>query len=164
MEDIRRPPRTLSGWVTFAGVAALIVGLYNLFSGLAALADDESLNAVVNEVLFSIDLTAWGWFWLLVGVLQIVTGVLILGRSPWGLASGVGIASLSAFMTIFVMFIFPRVGDRDPRDRHADPVRAAEPGRGVWGLATCRDDVRAQQAAMDLRWRHGAAGFESRCL
>jgi hypothetical protein len=96
-----------SGWITFAGVAALIVGSYNFLSGIAAIADDDTLTAVANEVLYGIDLTVWGWFWLLVGVAQFVTGVLILGRNVWGLSLGVGIASLSAFMTIFVMFIFP---------------------------------------------------------
>jgi hypothetical protein len=58
-------------------------------------------------VLYGIDLTAWGWFWLIVGVAQLVTGVLILGRNIWGLWLGVGIACVSAFMTVFVMFVFP---------------------------------------------------------
>jgi hypothetical protein len=28
-------------------------------------------------VLYGIDLTAWGWFWLLVGLAEIITGILI---------------------------------------------------------------------------------------
>jgi hypothetical protein len=40
-------------------------------------------------------------------VVQLVTGVLILGRNLWGLWLGVGIASISALMTVFVMFVFP---------------------------------------------------------
>ena len=54
-----------------------------------------------------IDLTAWGWFWLIVGVAQIVTGVLILQRNAWGLWLGVGFAGLSAMLTVIVMFVFP---------------------------------------------------------
>ena len=41
------------------------------------------------------------------GVLQLITGVLILQRSAWGLGLGIGMASLSALMTVFVMFVFP---------------------------------------------------------
>jgi hypothetical protein len=96
-----------SGWITFAGVIALVAGGYNALSGIAALADDDMLADRATEALYGIDLTAWGWFWLIVGVVQLVTGVLILGRSIWGLWLGVGIACVSAFMTVFVMFVFP---------------------------------------------------------
>ena len=51
-----------SGWITFAGVAALIAGAYNALSGIAALSDDDTLAAQAQEVLYGIDLTAWGWF------------------------------------------------------------------------------------------------------
>jgi hypothetical protein len=99
--------RTRSGWLTFAGIAALAAGVYNAVGGLAALSDDDTLEAQATEVLFGIDLTAWGWFWLVVGVLQVITGVLILRRHMWGLWLGVIGASLSVVMTSFVMFTFP---------------------------------------------------------
>ena len=44
-------------------------------------------------MLYGIDLTAWGWFWLIVGLVQLLTGVLILQRNMWGLWLGVGIAA-----------------------------------------------------------------------
>jgi hypothetical protein len=47
-----------SGWVTFAGVAALIAGGYNALSGIAALTDDDTLAAQAQGVLYGIDLTA----------------------------------------------------------------------------------------------------------
>ena len=102
-ENIKRR----SGWITFAGVAALLAGSYNALSGIAALSDDDTLAAQANEVLYGIDLTAWGWFWLIVGLVQLGTGVLILQRNPWGLWLGVVIASISALMTVLVMFVFP---------------------------------------------------------
>jgi hypothetical protein len=58
-------------------------------------------------VLYGIDLTAWGWFWLIVGLAQVLTGVLILQRKTWGFWLGVGFASISAMMTVIVMFVFP---------------------------------------------------------
>ena len=99
-----------SGWITFAGVAALIGGAYNALSGIAALSDDDTLAAQANEVLFGIDLTTWGWFWLLVGIVQLVAGVLILRRSALGFWLGVTIATLSAMLTIVVIFVFPLWG------------------------------------------------------
>ncbi len=96
-----------SGWVTFAGVTALVVGGYNALSGIAALSDDDTLAAQANKVLYGIDLTFWGWLWLLVGALQILAGVLIIRRNEWGMALGVVMAGLSALITVFVIFVFP---------------------------------------------------------
>jgi hypothetical protein len=96
-----------SGWVTFAGMMAVLAGGYNALSGIAALSDDDTIAAQAQEVLYGIDLTAWGWFWLFVGVLQIITAVLIFQRSVWGLWLGVTFAGISAMLTVIVMFVFP---------------------------------------------------------
>ena len=96
-----------SGWITFAGVMAVLAGGYNALSGIAALSDDDTLASQAKDVLYGIDLTAWGWFWLLIGLAQIFTGVLIFRRDAWGLWLGVGFAGLSAMLTVIVMFVFP---------------------------------------------------------
>jgi hypothetical protein len=96
-----------SGWITFAGVMAVIAGAYNTLSGIAAITNDDTIESRAKEVLYGIDMTGWGWFWLIVGVLQILTGVLIFQRNTWGLWLGVAFASLSALMTVFVIFVFP---------------------------------------------------------
>ena len=98
---------TRSGWITFAGVMAVLAGGYNALSGIAALSDDDTLASQAKDVLYGIDLTAWGWFWLLIGLAQIFTGVLIFRRDAWGLWLGVGFAGLSAMLTVIVMFVFP---------------------------------------------------------
>ena len=43
----------------------------------------------------------------LVGLAQLVTGVLILRRNRWGFFLGLGFAVVGATMTVFVMFVFP---------------------------------------------------------
>lgn len=96
-----------SDWITFAGVAGLVAGAYNSLSGIAALTDDDTLVSQTKEVLYGIDLTAWGWFWLVVGLAQLLTGVLIIQRNRWGFWLGVGFATVGATMTVFVMFVFP---------------------------------------------------------
>jgi hypothetical protein len=98
---------TRSGWITFAGVMAILAGGYNALSGIAALSDDDTIASQAKDVLYGIDLTTWGWFWLLVGIVQVITGVLILQRNTWGLWLGVSFAGLSAMLTVIVMFVFP---------------------------------------------------------
>ena len=58
-------------------------------------------------MLFGINLTTWGWFWLIVGVVQIGAGVLVLQRNEWGRWLAMSIAGLSALITVFVIFVFP---------------------------------------------------------
>jgi hypothetical protein len=99
--------RKRSGWVTFAGVIALAAGAYNALSGIAAISNDDTLSAQATKVLYGIDLSVWGWFWLIVGVLQILGGILVIQRNEWGLALCVTMAGLSALCTIFVIFVVP---------------------------------------------------------
>jgi hypothetical protein len=40
-----------SGWITFAGVMAVIAGGYNALSGIAALSDDDTLAVQAKDVL-----------------------------------------------------------------------------------------------------------------
>jgi hypothetical protein len=96
-----------SGWLTFAGIVLIGAGVYNGLAGIAAIGDDDTLQGTATEVLYGIDLSTWGWFWLIVGILQIVAGALIFGRNVWGLYLGVLFSSISAVMTVFVMFTFP---------------------------------------------------------
>ena len=96
-----------SGWVTFAGIVALVVGIYHLLSGIGALTDDDTIRAQAADVMFGISVTAWGWFWLLLGALQVLAGYLILQRNEWGRWLGMTMAGLSALFTVFVIFVFP---------------------------------------------------------
>ena len=98
---------TRSGWVTFAGIVALVAGAYNALSGLSTVTTDYARIEAAQEVLFGISVDAWGWFWLIAGVLQLVTGFLLLARSPWGQLLGVLIAGVSAMTAVFSIFEWP---------------------------------------------------------
>jgi hypothetical protein len=95
-----------SGWPTFAGVVAAVAGIYNVLSGLAAVTSDDRTEAL-GDVLYGIDVSAWGWFWLILGVVQLVIAVLIFMRHPMGQILGVAWAVLSASLTVFIIFVAP---------------------------------------------------------
>ena len=59
-----------SGWIGFAGVMLVLVGCFNIINGIAAISNSDYL---VNQLLFA-NLDAWGWFFLLWGILQIFAG------------------------------------------------------------------------------------------
>ncbi len=96
-----------SGWVTFAAVMVLIVGLFNVLSGAGAIAESDSVTARVQEVLYGIDIKTWGWFWLIIGVAQLATGILLFSRSTIGALMAIFGATVSASFTIFIIFVAP---------------------------------------------------------
>jgi hypothetical protein len=98
--------RIRSGWVTFAAIIAGVIGVFNALSGIAAIAEDDQTEKL-NEVLFGVNITAWGWFWLIIGVLQIVTAWLIYQRSPLGQTLGLLWAFIVASLSVFMIFVAP---------------------------------------------------------
>ena len=98
--------KTYSGWVTFAAIVVVIAGMYNLLSGVAAITESESVK-VLNEVLYGIDIEAWGWFWAAIGVAQLITAILLFARSPAGAMLAILGATISATFTIFLIFVAP---------------------------------------------------------
>ncbi len=96
-----------SGWVTFAAVMVVIVGLYNVLSVAGAIAESDSVTAQLQEVLYGIDIKTWGWFWLVVGVAQLITGILLFSRSTIGALMAIFGATVSASFTIFIIFVAP---------------------------------------------------------
>jgi hypothetical protein len=98
--------RFRSGWVTFAGVIAAIIAIWNILSGIAAISKDDQTETL-NEVLFGVNITAWGWFWVIIGVLQLVTAYLIFARHPMGQILGVLWAAISASLAVFMIFVAP---------------------------------------------------------
>jgi hypothetical protein len=98
--------RFRSGWVTFAGVIAAIVGIWHVLSGIAAVAEDDQTERLA-EVLYGVDITVWGWFWIITGALQIGAAWLILARHPLGQIAGVIWATISASLAVFMIFVAP---------------------------------------------------------
>jgi hypothetical protein len=74
-----------AGWVGFAGIMLILVGFFNVINGIAAI---RSSDYVVNQLLFS-NLDAWGWFFVIWGVLQIFAGFAVIGGAAWAAVVGI---------------------------------------------------------------------------
>jgi hypothetical protein len=105
-ESARGIPQIRSGWVTFAAVIAGIVGVYNVLSGIAAIAEDDSTERL-GEVLYGVNITAWGWFWLILGIGQLVVAWLVYARHPLGQMLGLLWAFIVASLSVFTIFVAP---------------------------------------------------------
>jgi hypothetical protein len=104
--DARPQMQIRSGWVTFAAVIAGVVSIYNILSGIAAISKDDQTEAVA-KVLYGIDISAWGWFWLILGIVQLVTAWLIYSRNPIGQMLGLLWAFIAASLSVLMIFVAP---------------------------------------------------------
>ena len=81
-----------SGWIGFAGIMLILVGFFNIIDGISAIANADYL---VNQLLFA-NLDAWGWFFLIWGILQVFAGFAIMSGSTWGAIVGIVTAFVNA--------------------------------------------------------------------
>lgn len=95
-----------TGGVTLAALGAGMIGLWNLLGGIAAVAEDDATEAL-SKVLFDIDITVWGWVWIVIGAIQLLTAVLIYQRSVAGQVLGMTWAMLNATLAVFLIFVAP---------------------------------------------------------
>jgi hypothetical protein len=103
MEASRDPSRG-QGWAAFAATMVLIVGVFNMIYGLAAIIDDDYF--VAGELLFG-DLSLWGWIHLVLGVLQVITAALIFAGNESGAVLGITFAGFSATASLLAIGAYP---------------------------------------------------------
>jgi hypothetical protein len=61
------------GWSGFAGFMLILAGIMQGLNGLAALLNDEFFVKLPNYT-FKLDVTAWGWIHLLIGIVLVASG------------------------------------------------------------------------------------------
>ncbi|GAA0236548.1 hypothetical protein GCM10009527_036360 [Actinomadura nitritigenes] len=101
-----RQLRPTSGWLTFAGTLAMVIGAFNVIDGLVGLFKDNYYLVNGNQIMV-FDFTAWGWFWLVLGAVQIAVGAGIIAGQMWARVVGVLFAVLTAIGHIAFLRAFP---------------------------------------------------------
>jgi hypothetical protein len=87
------------GWVAFAAVMMIILGIFNLIDGFVALTSDD-VFLVDEEELLVLTFTAWGWFLMAIGAIQVAAGIGVGRGKTWARVVGVVMAGLNAIAQI----------------------------------------------------------------
>jgi hypothetical protein len=74
--------KSMAGWIGFAGILMLIVGLIDFFQGLIGLFNDDYYVVTASGFL-AVNLTTWSWILLLWGILLALAGLGLLGGQGW---------------------------------------------------------------------------------
>jgi len=94
------------GFVVFAAVMMMLAGGFQTIAGIAAIFEDEFFVVGPNYV-YDIDVTAWGWIHLILGVILFAAGAGVLSGATWARVVGITLASLSAFANFFFIPYYP---------------------------------------------------------
>jgi len=94
-----------SGWLLFASIMLMMVGVFNVIWGIAAVAKSTVFVADTRLVFGS--LNSWGWIYLILGVIEICAGFGVLSKAQWARWFGIVVGSIAAIMAFFSIWAYP---------------------------------------------------------
>jgi hypothetical protein len=110
VSTIDRDLPAVSGWAVgfavFAGSIMVMIGFFQTFAGLAAIIEDEFFVIRPNYV-YDLDVTAWGWVHLILGIILVLAGLAIFSGAAWARGVGIALALLSAIANFFFIPYYP---------------------------------------------------------
>jgi hypothetical protein len=71
-----------AGWVGFAGILMVTIGILDFFEGLIAVIRDN-YYAFAGGQLIVFDVTKWGWIMMIWGVIMLLAGWALLSGATW---------------------------------------------------------------------------------
>jgi hypothetical protein len=99
-----------SGWATggviFAGSILTLAGIFQAITGLVAIINDNFF-VVSKNYTFDLDVTAWGWIHLIIGIIVFVVGLGLFTGAGWAAVGAIAIAMLSAIANFFFIPYYP---------------------------------------------------------
>jgi len=105
-----RGEQPVSGWaiggLVFAATVMTMIGVFQAIAGLVAIIDDE-FYVVTRNYTFDLDVTAWGWIHLVVGIAVFATGLGLFSRAAWAGVAAITLCMLSALVNFFFIPFYP---------------------------------------------------------
>lgn len=95
-----------AGWVTFAGIILITVGIFQAFAGLVGILEDEIL-VVTPDYLVQLDATTWGWVHMIIGLIVVAAGFGIFSGNVLARTVGVFVAIGSMISMFFWLPWYP---------------------------------------------------------
>jgi len=95
-----------NGWVLYATTMFAIVGVMDIFYGLAMIISNEWVVFSATKVWY-IDIAVWGWITVLLGVLGLAVAAGVYAGQTWARVLGVIAAGLIAIDAFFIMPYYP---------------------------------------------------------
>jgi hypothetical protein len=101
-----RPSSWAVGFTFFAAFIMLMIGAFQVIAGLAAIFENEFF-VVTQRYAFEVDVSAWGWIHLLIGLVVLSAGFGLFSGAVWARTLGVIMAIISAVANFLFLPFYP---------------------------------------------------------
>ncbi|TKR26796.1 hypothetical protein FA014_03900 [Cellulomonas hominis] len=96
---VRRRESAWVGWIWFAALLMILMGLWGMFSGLVAVFSPHTIVAWTTYGLATVDVSTWGWVHLAVAALVFLVGVSLLTTAAgWARVAAVVLVGLQLLL------------------------------------------------------------------
>jgi hypothetical protein len=93
------------GWILFAGIMLMLVGILNVIWGIAAISDSSFFIHGTKYILSN--LNTWGWVTVIIGGIQILAAFSIWAGNQFGRWFGIAVAGLSSIGALMSIPAYP---------------------------------------------------------
>jgi hypothetical protein len=95
------------GWIVFAGIMMMLLGVFHMFEGLIALIRHAEIDFPTSGLVIQVSYTQWGWLQLLAGAVVFLAGLGLFTGRMWARTLGVVLVSISALINFAWAANFP---------------------------------------------------------
>ena len=135
------------GGTVLAGTLMLIIGAYQIFLGITALARNQ-FTVVTPNYYYTVDTTAWGWIHIGIGAAVLLAGFFLFTGSAIARIVAIAMVSLSALGNFFLLPYYPVWAI----------LLIALDIFAIWAIATVRTDYGADLMADEREMAYGGYG------
>jgi hypothetical protein len=96
-----------SGWITFAAIMLVVIGVFQAIEGLVALFQDDFYAVSKNGLVVHINYTGLGWIMLILAAINIAAGLGVATRKTWARIWAIGSAILSLIVNLGFTGAYP---------------------------------------------------------
>jgi hypothetical protein len=95
-----------AGWVAFAGVMMIMIGVFQVVDGIVGIAND-SLYVSGQHYSYELSTTTWGWIHLIMGIIVVLAGIGLFSGNMAARIVAVVLAVLSAVANFLWLPYYP---------------------------------------------------------
>jgi len=95
------------GWVIFAAVVMITLGLFHIIDGLVAIFEKGYYLVTSSQLVVHVSYATWGWVHLVIGAIFVVAGFGVLAGMIWARVIGIALAVISAIVSLAFLAAYP---------------------------------------------------------
>ena len=94
------------GFTGFAAFMMIIIGVFDVIAGLSGIFQNN-FYVVTSDYVFRLNVTAWGWIHLIIGIVVLAAGFGLFSGAAWARTIGVIMAIIIGIENFFFLPYYP---------------------------------------------------------